>query len=415
MDPSITPILLDCLGCTGDAAAAERLARVSAEEWSMVVELAKQHNLAPLLYYNLQRMNTTLPGDITKRLKQSFLRNMARMMAFFHDLTNLLRMMQENDIPVIVLKGAYLAEAVYKNIGLRMMGDIDIMVEKEDLVRVDKLLLAYGCIPEEHSRVIAKDQHHFRYYLPGSRLLLEIHWTIIDPTLPLRIDVGTLWSRAQPVALAQAPALTLAPEDLLLHVCVHTASHTYEMRLRMVCDINEVVRHYGTELNWQEIGARARQWGSVRAVYVILRLAQELLGTSVPADWLASLRPEKFDDRYLDLVREQIFVDRAGLPDGQERSSFFNGLSQLWGTKGFRSKLALLRERLLPPRETLARLYPVPVNSWRIYLYFPVYFKDILVRRSAVLWKLLRGDPEARAVTEHTSQVRALQNWLMSG
>jgi hypothetical protein len=415
MDQSITPVLLDCLACTSDTAKKERLTPVSAVEWSRVVGLAEQHNVAPLLYDNLRRMHMAFPDEITGRLKQAFLQNMGRMMAVFHDLSDLLRLLQENDIPVIVLKGAYLAEAVYKNIGLRMMGDIDLMVKKDDLMRVDKLLLAYGCLPEEHSRVVAKDQHHFRYLLPGSRILLEIHWTIIDPTLPLRIDVETLWSRAQPVTLAHAPALTLAPEDLLLHLCLHTACHTYEMRLSMICDIKQVVWRFGTELNWQEIGAHARQWGAVRAVYVMLRLAQELLGVPVPADWLASLRPEKFNERYLDLVREQILIDRTGLPDGQERSSFFNGLTQLWGTKGFKSKLALLRDRLLPPRETLARLYPVPVNSWRIYLYIPVFFKDIWVRRSAALWRLLRRDPEAQAIAAHTNQVRALQDWLMSG
>jgi hypothetical protein len=415
MDPSITPILLDCLGYTSDAAKTERLSHVSAEEWGMVVELAQQHGVAPLLYHNLPRMNMALPVDIAKELKQAFTKNMFRMMRFFHDLTNLLRLMQENDIGVIVLKGAYLAAAVYNNIGLRMMGDIDLMVKKDDLVRVDKLLLAFGCIPEDYNRVIAKDNHHFRYQLPGSGLLVEIHWTIINSIFPLRIDIERLWSRAQLVILAQAPALTLAPEDLLLHLCLHTANHVSEIRIRMVCDINEVVRHYGTELNWQEIGARARQWGAIRAVYVILRLAQELLGVGVPADWLASLRPENFNKSYLDLVREQILIDRSGMTDGPQRSNYLVGLSQLWGTKGLRSKLALLHDRLLPPHETMARLYPVPVNSWRIYLYFPVHIKNILVKRGAALWRLVRGDPKAHAIADHTNQIKALRDWLMSG
>jgi hypothetical protein len=72
MDQSITSILLDCLGYSSNAAKTERLSQVSAEEWGMVAYLALQH--------------------------QAFLKNMLRMMRFFHDITKLLRLMQENGI-----------------------------------------------------------------------------------------------------------------------------------------------------------------------------------------------------------------------------------------------------------------------------------------------------------------------------
>ncbi|MCJ7433367.1 MAG: nucleotidyltransferase family protein, partial [Anaerolineales bacterium] len=153
-------------------------------------------------------------------------------------------------------------------------------------------------------------------------ILLEIHWAIIDAIFPFRIEVEELWSRTQTVTLAQAPALALAPKDLLLHLCLHTAKHANEMRIRMVCDIGEVVRCHGMELDWQELGARAGQWDAIRAVYLILRLAQELLEIAVPADWLISLRPDSFSEGYLDLAREQILGRHSDMKTSQLGSNY---------------------------------------------------------------------------------------------
>jgi hypothetical protein len=86
----------------------------------------------------------------------------------------------------------------------------------------------------------------------------------------------------------------------------------------------------------------------------------------------------------------------------------------LWGPKGLGEKIALFRDSLLLSREKMATLYPVPVNSWRIYLYYPVHIKDVLLRHGTTLWRLARGDPKTRAAVERTNQVTALIDWLMS-
>jgi hypothetical protein len=251
--------------------------------------------------------------------------------------------------------------------------------------------------------VIAQDNYCFGYLLLKSGLRVEIHWAL-NSSYPCQIDVEGLWSRAQPVTLAQAPAWTLSPEDLLLHLCLHTAKHAYEMPIRMLCDIGEVVRRNGAVLNWQEIGARARQWGIVRAVYVILRLAQELLEVGVPSDWLASVQPAGFDERYLALARAQILA--AGADGSMAQSA---QAARLWGPKGLVGKIALIRDSLLLSPESMAIMYPAPANSWRIYLYYPVRLKDVLMRHGAMLWRLACGDPKTRAAAESTNEVTALR------
>ncbi len=420
MDQSKPPILLTCLGYASATAKTERLAHVSADQWRMVMELAHQHSVTPLLYHHLRGspgfstgrpLILALPDEIANELKQEYIKQALRNIFLYKELNKLLRVLQEKKIPVIPLKGAYLAEAVYDNIGLRSMGDVDLLVMKDDLLRVEQELLALGGVPENCNRVIAQDNHHFGYKLLKSGLRVEIHWTLVNSNHPFRIDIEGLWNRARPITLAQVPAWALSPEDLLLHLCLHTAVHTYDMRIRMLCDIGEVVRRYRTELDWQVIGARARQWGIVRAVYVILSLAQELLEVAAPADWLASLRPDNFDEPYLEMTREQIFANHNWMNGDLLGSPH---LAQLLGPKELGRKLKLIRDRLLPPRDRMARIYPAPANSWRVYLYYPVRVKDVLVRQGATLWRLARRDPKTRDATERTNQITALRDWLLS-
>ena len=80
-----------------------------------------------------------------------------------------------------------------------------------------------------------------------------------------------------------------------------------------------------------------------------------------------------------------------------------------------RKKLALLHNRLLLSPITMSLIYPASANSWRIYLYYPVRWLDVLMHYSKSLWVMLRGDPKASALVENTNQSLELHDWLMSG
>jgi hypothetical protein len=359
----------------------------------------------------------TLPGDLTDELKQAQRKSALQAMHSYQVLSKLLRRLHEKGIAVIVLKGVYLAEAVYEQVGLRSMRDADLLVKKEDLSRVEQEMLTLGYAPENSNRIVTQENHEFGYRPPAGGIKVEIHWTIFDERFPFHINMDDLWNRTHPITLAQAPAFVLSPEDLILHLCLHTVVHAYElrvayeMRLRMLCDLGEVVRRFGAALDWQEIGTRARQWGAVRAVYVVLRLARELLEVPVPADWLASLRLQDFSEHHFDLAREQILVERNDVKALQ--GSVY--LPKLLESNGLGNKVEMIRNRLLPARELMALKYPAPAHSWRIYLYYPVRWVELLRHYGLSAWHLLRGDPGTRSLADQANQLMELRDWLMSG
>jgi Uncharacterised nucleotidyltransferase len=403
-------VLLAALGGKTDAEKKELLAQVSDEEWPTVIALARRHGVALLLYHRLKLLSIALPAEMSEALRRASRQAAVRNLDMYRELGMILSRLHERGIPVIVLKGAHLAAVVYDNIALRSMIDLDLLVKSDDLMHAEQEVLALGCEPFDPSRVIGPDNRHFLYLPPRDGFAVEIHWTLFPAEYPFQVEIAGLWARAQPLTLGNVPALGLSLEDLMLYLCLHTADHVYNMRLKMLCDINEVLARYGPEMDWTAMSARARQWGIVRAVYVMLRLARESLEAAVPADWLAALRPAGFDERYLALARERILTqDEDGV---LERSS---RVMKLWGPQGAGGKLGVVRKRILLSRETMARMYAVPADSWRIWLYYPMRVKDALVHQGATAWRLARGDANMRAVAARTNAATALRDWLLSG
>jgi hypothetical protein len=65
-------------------------------------------------------------------------------MVLYRQLKEILIEFNKNNIPVILLKGAHLAQFVYGNIALRLMSDIDLLVKKEDLGCACAIIIKYG-------------------------------------------------------------------------------------------------------------------------------------------------------------------------------------------------------------------------------------------------------------------------------
>ncbi len=406
-----TAVLLTCLNPASDYTKIESLQQVTPQTWQAVIAQAKLHRLAPLLSHRLTQLDITLPSDLDAGLKQSERRTAWRNAMLYLELNKVLPTLQAQAIPAITLKGLHLAGTVYKNIGLRPILDIDLLVRKEDLDRVEKAMLGLGCEPLDGNRVVGPDTHDFPYLLPQTNIRVEMHWSFIYERYPFTIDLDGLWARAQSITAKDVPLLVLAPEDLLLHLCLHTAKHWHELRLNLLCDINEVVQHYET-MDWVAVAARARQWGITHAVYLVLRLARELLQTNVPQELLATLKPENFDERYLNLAREQFLITPRETQGEQIASAHV--VVQLWGEKSLRYKLSIIFQRLFPPRQTISFYYPVPVNSPRIYFYYLVRFKDLIARYGQEIWDLARADSQKQAMIARSDRARELHDWLMT-
>lgn len=383
---------------------------LSDSDWEVLIEASVRHSLTPLFYHRLKALpvDSPVPDWVRRRLRLLYLRNAGRNINLYQSLGEVLTSLGKNNIPVMALKGAHLAELVYGNIALRPMSDLDLLVKEKDLMKVEEKLLEMGYRPIEDERKVTKKNYQFAYRLPGKGLCLEIHWTLIRADYAFDIDLEGQWERSRPAVIGNGAVRVQSPEDLLLHLCLHNCKDLFEKGLKLLCDLSATIHHYEKVMDWDQVLLRSRQWGIEKFVYLALRLAVELWNASVPEDLLKAFRPDDFDEPYLVLARELIF-EKIQDPDAL---FFTTHMARVWGPGRFPEKIALLLKRIFPSRELMARIYPVTANSLKVYFYYPQRIKDILRGHSRQVRRLLGRDEKMMALAEQKNKWVPLMDWL---
>jgi hypothetical protein len=386
-------LLLECLSA----------GREPTTDWKEVVDVAVREHVAPLLFRRLKESGAQarVPETAWRRLRLAYFTSSDRNTRLFREIRTVLESLRGSGIPVIVLKGACLAEAVYEDPALRPMCDVDLLVPRAELARAEAVLLRAAAVPREAGRAKAR---HVPPVLVRD-LAVEIHWTIADPAGPVRVDPAGLWDRARPARVAGADALSLSPEDLLLHLCLHFCCQNGCVGLRHLCDIAETIRRFHGEMDWPQVACLARAWGADRYVGLALLLAGSMLGAEVPGEVLERLVPGGLDANLLGKARECVLAQEpfhtwALLP-------FPNRL----GGKSSWGKVQALRQAVFPSRYKMGRRYPVSRGARHLWPYYVLRLVDLPLRYGVST--LRQGLRMMRA--RKSDNVPSLAKWLRTG
>lgn len=389
-------LLLECLSAGREPTA----------DWKEVVDVAVSEHVAPLLFRRLKESDVRdrVPAEAWQRLRLAYFASGDRNTRLFRELRIVLERLRSSGIPVIVLKGACLAEAVYGDIALRPMCDVDLLVPRAELPRAEAVLLGPAAVPRggvESGR--AKTRHVPPVFVRD--LAVEIHWTIADPAGPVRVDPAGLWPRARPARVAGVEALSLSPEDLLLHLCLHFCCQNGCVGLRHLCDIAETIRRFRDEMDWPQVARSAREWGADRYAGLALFLVGSMLGANVPEDILEQLVRGGIDANLLGEAEECVLAQEpfhtwALLP-------FAN---RLGGESGW-GKVKAIREAVFPSRGKMGRRYPASRGARHVWPYYVLRLFD-LPRRYG-LPALRQGFQMMRVRKSDRSP--SLARWLRTG
>jgi Uncharacterised nucleotidyltransferase len=404
-------LLLDCLGIRPDGLGRAHPPSLTVADAAEVLRQAGENGIMPLLYH---RLTTVVPAPQLPPAVIEYLRGVAvsgavQSLQIGRELSEILEVFRRHGVAVVALKGAHLGHIVYGSAALRTMGDLDLMVRREQLGLAEGLLTQLGYTPQHDplEQVDYGRHHHTRPLGKPGALRIDLHWSIARPTAPFDVDLDGIWERAVPARIAGGDALVLSPEDLLLHLCLHASfDHQFRLGLRACWDILEVVRHHRGAIDWDELVRRARRWGIGRYVYVTLRLVRELLAADIPVARIAVLEPPGFAPEVLIWARTCVFTAES------DAASVSPSMAALWTSPRLTAKLTVLRHTFYPSRVAMGRIYQTSPGSMKIYLYYPRRWADLLLRYGRHAWGLWRGDhrthDELRAVSERV----ALQAWL---
>lgn len=370
-------------------------------DWPACADLAMRHGLGPMLNGRARRFagEWPLPSATEKDLRDVFLMATVDTKRLVAAAADAIGELAAAGVRVAVLKGLHLAAAVYENPAFRCMTDVDLLVPANQLATAREVLLRAG-----YHSTGADDPtlHHVASLARPRAAPIELHHELCPTPNPFRIRVEEMWERMVPVSVGRQTALSLRVEDLLLHLCVHTAyNHRCLVPLRNVLDVAVVVDR--GEIDWRMLEASARETGTERAVFCVLALAREMFGAAVPAEMLDPLAAGTDARAALEAARENVLSYAAagpawvGVALGDARPSRT--------VRGFLGRVFAPPSRLL---ETEGKRVPLPRLTW-IYLTRPVV---LFIRHRRLLWAMLRGEPGARDQLRVARSGAALDAWI---
>ena len=343
-----------------------------------------------------------VPHDVLGELRTTYLKHAARGMMLYGEFTKIFEILHKDGIPFIVLKGADLGETVYGDVALRPISDLDLLIKPRDIPRMTEV---FGKIGYHRSQASHWVWHHLSPFVKKGAVPVEVHRDINGPRKSSAEQMEGLWRRAQSRRIGGVNVLALSTEDLLLHLSLHAAHHLFLHSLILInlCDIREILRRRTGEIAWDLLLEIAYQWKATKALFLTLRLAQDILTAEVPQKVLNALRPPDFHDQYLWFAKEEIFADTKVIP---------KGLGQMYTAPKIMEKLKVAAGRFFPSKEEMRLMHPNWESGPAVFHYLqrilelgkygPILFRTVLMRKEVLALPDDKGS-------------KALRNWLADG
>lgn len=305
--PKELKFLLEIIKDNNSEESFEKTLEMSKEiNWNIFFMQVLHHRLYPLLYSKISKVKKQiLPSSVEKKIYQEYKKNILDMLHLSAEMEHISKLFQEVDIPLLVLKGPVLAKELYGDLSLRTCRDLDILVEINDLKRIEKLFLNQGYLKDNAFQIdpLLKDwkwrHHHIAFFHPEKGLKIEVHWRL-NPGPGKEPTFQALWDRRRTSNLTSHPIYYLGREDLFFFLVTHGARHGWS-RLRWLIDIHKMVIQQ--ENDWCKNINLMKENQSIHLLGQALILSYHLLDTPIPKE-LLSLTREKLSKQ---LAHKTIF------------------------------------------------------------------------------------------------------------
>jgi hypothetical protein len=262
------------------------------DEWrrNVVLEKAEEgsYRLYPLVYRNLSSRGREFRE--LGRLKGAYRHTWYRNQLLLHRARPVLALLANRGMTPLVLKGLSLILRVYRDLGLRVMNDVDILVPRSHTLRACDLLLKEGCTLRRACTTPIDERLFQRIngvsvVLPGG-LEIDLHSYLFHEQYVRGID-DSEWGAS--VGLVDWEAKALHPADELLLAIQHGAAWNVVSPIRWAADSWLLIRQFGNDAFWARFEERSRARLLTLQSVLALGYLSSALDAPVPAEVLRRL------------------------------------------------------------------------------------------------------------------------------
>jgi hypothetical protein len=362
-------------------------------DWSIFIKLAEVEGVAPLIHWTFIHEDISdieIPPTVITHLRTAYYNTIAQNQVMFKELERILGALNQSGIPVIVLKGAALAATVYPDTGLRPMGDLDLLLSRNDITTalnvIDKL--GYSYIQHRATSILDWDFEHHVSVNNGSdpKISIELHWNLISGDADWRSpDIQWFWANStsfqcQTIYNTTSPAelshehkkrpyyLTFNALPDILYLCNHQFLQHDESKLIWIYDLNLIIAKHLKQINWDELVTKALEWNWSHAVGLGLQRTRDYFNTPVPRNIFTELQEDSRDNKEQQRTKYQ-----------SPKASFV--INQFYSIKNPAIRFRYIFSRIFPKPEYIKKRY-TPKPSWIWPLFYP--YRWLIIARELI-------------------------------
>ena len=297
-------------------------------------------------------------------------------LALAGELKHMLCAAQARGIPCIPLRGVALSEQLYGNVAVRPTGDIDVLIPKQRLPDVRRMLEDLGFSElDVRPNWAERFDYTLEFHKEGEfPVIVEPHWSILYPPYTDRIPMEAVWDRCEAGTFLGFPVTRLCPEHLLIHLCLHILHHDKDASPWWWRDLHHLLLSLTHAFDWRFLLETVQQARLEMLLHPVFQKLVQTFHTPVPDSVLSALAHARVASQDRWLVAIMTKIPRAY---SRERLATFVSL------KGAHRKLRYAFSLVFPCQNFMKVHYGVS-SGWMLWLLY-------LKRFSLIFWHGMRG------------------------
>jgi hypothetical protein len=381
-------------------------------DWHKLFDFAERQNLHLLIYKILRTRKAPFPKDIFTRLNDVYHAACAQDFRRKEQLKEIIKILSNNRVEHILLKGAHLISSVYEKSTSRRMCDLDILVHEKDADKAYELLINNGYVSsiKEYKKLKKGFEQHFPPLIRENCLPVEMH-TALSRAFP--VNLKNIWQRSELFNIGNIEARVMCPEDLIMHIAFHKFFVDRSMNgLLGLYDIAQII-NIGN-INWNRLRELTQkdEWNNAKYLFIALYLLKNMFKSDIDDSFIDSIRPVTFSDKYEKVINQLMFAENFDFDKtGYNLYTLFQEIKREKSIKPFFKRVIKTPEKMaLNAKNQLGNKDFTTKNL--TYSYLKRIYNVVICQHGAALFKYFFAKAKNRETIEFAKNCDSLEEWL---